>query len=420
MEVYRGYPATASDVKSDMRIKGIQHAVLLVLTMTVFAAVPSWAQNRPENDDAGIYGIGHLLTAPADLRISKRREAKRSHSWILTDMATVATGFDSNIHESPNGAEHSAAGTFGAKLEALRYAGDQNRFRITTEALGTRDTKTSDTSPFQQEVTAFWGRRTGSYSTTATLKAKHHNDSSTNVNGDDLIRNFEYFSYQGSFGAWIYPGKDSAVRISARVQRRDYQETPGRNSLDWWKVEPRIAYRLDLSDKLQSQIFYSLTLQRYDANLASTATGITAIGNPEEKHLFHRAGLDLEAELSDRLRATLEYDFKAKDDRFEGFESYQTHTIDVELQWRPTSRWKLVAGAAYGHRDYDKRPGTNGDTLHYDRWQALALASYRFSDPVTLFVDYELSLRDTNRSTTRTTFRDYERHATMVGCTVAY
>jgi len=394
-------------------------AATVALLVTV--AAPAHAQYVGEDASSNVVELSDMLKAPSDVRLNKKRAAKDSYGWIATVVGAAGAGFDSNIYESPNNVKKSPFGMLGSELSVLRYLDDANRIEATASVTTLQYTKTSKISPTTEQVELLWGnRRTRSYSLTTTVGAKHTNDASTNIDGDNLVSDYAYFSYDGGVSLWLYPGRDQAIRLSADAERRDYNETRSVDSLDWWKAGPKVAYHYDFNDAVQTQAYYAFEYQRYDANRATGADGIVPLDGPDEEHYFHKAGAELESEFGDTLATDLEYDFRMKDDRYQDYESYKGHEVTARVDWTPFGRWGFVVRGSYQYRDYDKRPADDGRTLHYNRWEALARAVWRWSDHVSLFVDYEFGLRDTNRGGPSKFYRDYQRHVTTAGVSLWY
>ncbi len=395
-------------------------AMTVATAASCLFAATSLAQETIQDDEA-IYGVSELLSAPLDIQRAKRKRARESGEWVASAMASAAASFDTNVHQSPDNRESSAFEAYGAAFQALRYPGDAHRVKIDVEATGRHYQESATASDQRFEGSLLYGYRPGKkYSVVLTTTARHATDSATTIDGEELTRDLAYTAYRTSASLWLYPAEGHALRLAHRAQRRDYASTPGLGSLDWWKYGPRVAYHFDLNHAVEMEASYAFSVQTYDEEPASNASGKETATSPDEEHYFHRADGEVRWLPRATLPLTLGYTFKRKDDRFQDYESYSGHTMRLGVDWNPTPRLHFHTSGRLRLRDYDKRPAGEGNNLEYDRWTALATASYRLSHHVSGFVTYELDFRDSNRSIDRTTFRDYERHLVLTGLTVAY
>lgn len=394
-------------------------APCIALAFVLANGTTAHSQSAPPDDGLGI--PDNFLAVPADLSRAKRRDAKESEDWTMTVVGTLAAGYNSNIHESPNDPQGSAMGGFGARIEALKYFGSSHRMKVAAEATGLPQTEGSDTSPYDQTLDFFYAfEPTRTLALTTHDSAEHHDGKGTTIDGDELDRDLEYFAYDSTNAVTYNLTRNQDIRVSYTVEGRDYAETSDMPSLDWWKHGPRVAYDITPIKTVKLEAYYSFYVQRYLDNPASLDTGSELTTNPDEKHYFNKVGGGVGWTPRDDVSTSLSYTYKRKDDRFQDFESYSSHTAEMKVEWDPYSRWSIQLAGWFGHRDFDERPASDGGTLEYDRWTAFFGNAYRITDHMTLFVDYEFDDRNTNRSTGFSTFRDYDVHRVLVGWSIAY
>jgi hypothetical protein len=381
----------------------------------------SHAFDLSDSNDENLNLPGGFLDVPRELQREKRDFAKSSDKWVATMVGSLAGGFDSNIYDSPDDPQASGLGGFGAKLELLKYKGTAHRLKLTGEAEGIPQEQTSTASPYNQEGQVFYGYRPGShFSLTTTETIEHQSGHATNIDGEALSRDFDYMAYQSSSGMELDFTRRNSAKLSYFVGGRDYNETEGMASLDWWKHGPRVEYGYELLEGLDLEAFYSFSFQHYVDNPASDSAGVESNGNPTEEHYFHTAGIEADATLRD-VDVTVSATYRRKEDLYQDYESYSAYTAQATAEWSSTSRWSLQAAGRVTYRDFDVHAGSaDGDPLTYVRLSGLLGVGYRLSEHVALFASGEYDNRDSNRANTATTYRDYARFRVMGGWTMAY
>jgi predicted porin len=242
----------------------------------------------------------------------------------------------------------------------------------------------------------------------------------TNVEGDPLARDFEKYTYRGSSALRWEPIERHAVRLSYGGKVRDYVETTGLDSLDWYSHGPELDWSFDLRDDLELEAGYEITFQNYEEEPAADRTGDDNVaGYPDEEHFFHRVDAGLEWEALPDLELSAGYLFRAKDDRFRDYESYEDHGAELGIDWRPVPPITLSLESRYSHRDYRHREDDGGSELEYDRVEVDFGARYDLSKHLALFGGYGFNYRDTNRRD-GTSYRDYTIHTVLGGVALAY
>lgn len=358
-----------------------------------------------------------------------RRQRAREGRWAWTFLGMFAAGYDSNIFESPSsgptpalspGKESSLVYDVGLKAAVLRYFNDRDRLSLSLTTTGSPVLEDSKVTDYRQVLRARYTARISRrlrYSLSATIK--HENDDEADAFGSGLSRDFESLSYRVSPSVSYKLSKAQSVRLSFPVKMKDYEETSLETSLDWLEYGPTLKYRAKWRRSFL-ELGYRFAMRSYDDEPASFADGSSAATNPEEEHRYHKLGLELGLRPSENLELFAGYQFKTKDDRFEGYESYDDHGWEIGFAATPRREWAIRAKLSYRQRDYDKRLGDVAtEQLEYDRLTASLLARYVVSSHLSLFATYSFADRDSNRST-GTAYRDYDAHRFFTGVSYGY
>ena len=393
----------------------------------VLMAPEAGAQEQAQ-DESPVERARIGLEPSAELEQRKRERAKEGR-WAWTLLGMFAAGYDSNIYETPSsgatplgspGEESSFAYDLGVKAAALRYFNDRDRLSLSFAATGSPNLEDSEITEYRQALRArYTARFSRRLRFSVSGSVKHDNDSEADAFGADLSRDYENFAYRVSPSLRYRLGKGQSLKLSFPVKMKDYKETSLKNSLDWWEAGSTVAYRGSWS-RASVELGYALVVRNYDEELASLSNGTLLATNPEEEHRYNKLELELGWRASDNLELFGGYRFKSKDDRFEGFESYDDRRWELGLAATPRREWALRAEISYTQRDYDKRLGdVPTEELEYDALRASLLARYVISSHMSLFARYSFTERDSNRST-GASYRDYEVHRFFAGVSYGY
>jgi hypothetical protein len=394
-----------------------------MLLLALLVALPTWAQEAAEDDPADELARIGLEKSP-DLRKAKRRHAKKE-GWALTGVAAGAVGYDSNIFQGPESTQDSAVFDLDAKFEGLFYFTGRDRLKAGVESTNRPYTASSKVDDLTQKgMIAYYHRfrEVGTYSLGG--EVKHSNDSATNSIGEEFTRDFEYVSYRGRTAFRWKPAADHVLRFRYGFKRKDYVETEGLNSLDWWRHGLKVQYAYRDSDPLRLWAGYEFEQQLYDDEDAANRDGSEPEINPAEEHFFHTARASAKWQVSPILSLSVEFRFRNKDDRFDDYESYYDHRGEFEVALVPIESLRLEARTRISHRDYHRRPeDTTVDpetgTLEYNRYRVDLTARYEITEHLAVWAVYGFDKRDSNRIG-GTSFRSYEQHLTSLGVTAAY
>ena len=391
-------------------------------------AAPQARAQEQAQDERPMERANVGLQASGEVEERKRAQAKEG-AWAWTLLGMFGAGYDSNIFESPSsgptpplspGKESSLVYDAGLKVAALRYFNDRDRLSLSFAATGSPNLEESKITEYGQRLRARYSARFSNrlrFSISGAVQ--HENDNEADAFGGSLSRDYENFAYRLSPSLRYKLSKRQSVRLSFPVKLKDYEETTLENSLDWWEYGPVLKYRARWS-RAFLELSYAFSVRSYDDELASLADGSEVATNAEEEHHYNKLGIELGWRPTERLELFSGYRFRSKDDRFEGFESYDDHRWEIGFAATPRSEWAIRAKISYGKRDYDKRLGElPTEELEYDKLRASLVARYQMSENLSFFARYSFSERDSNRST-GTSYRDYEVHRFFTGLSFGY
>ncbi len=396
--------------------------------LTCALAVPQARAQEQAQDERPMERARVGLLASGDLQERKIARAREGR-WAWTLLGMVDVGYDSNIFKSPSsglipalspGKENALAYDVGLKVAVLRYFNDRDRLSLSLAATGSPNLEESKITEYTQKFRARYSARFSNrlrFSVSGTVQ--HENDDEADAFGGSLSRDLENFAYKVSPSLRYKLSKRQSVRLSFPVKLKDYEETTLVNSLDYREYGPRLKYRGRWSTSFV-ELSYAFAVRSYDDELASLADGSTVATNPEEEHRYHKIGIELGWRLSDNFELFGGYRFRSKDDRFEGFESYDDHSWQIGFAATPARAWSIRAKVSYGKREYDNRHGDlPTEELEYDKLGGSLMTVYRMSKHLSLFTRYSYSKRDSNRST-GTSYLDYEVHRFFMGLSFGY
>lgn len=367
--------------------------------------------------------------AGTDLRREKRR-AIRDGQWVFSAGAGASLGWTDNAFASPDdlaGApddipRRSAFAAASVELGLERSFFGSDELDASIELAGTRYADAPDADrlgvgldlAYDVELSEPVELRTD-------LRVQRENDSATDVFGEPYLRDYASWRYVAQVALAVDLGEDQQVVLGYGVTRKDYDETSGLNSLDWTENAVQLRYRLRAGEQVTLRLWSELGLQRYDGEPAnSSPSGLELPGNPDEEHRLLSLLAWVAWEVDDRLELALKYRYRAKDDRFEGYESYAEHRIGASVDWWLGTSWLLSVEGQLADRAFDERPAdTAGERLAYTSSE-LTIDLWRVLGPhVAGYVGYALAQRDSNRDT-GTTYRSYTVNAVMTGLNLSY
>ncbi len=389
-----------------------------IVAWGLLAAPAAWAQEQAQDESAAKRTrLG--LQVSNEMEKLKRDQAKE-RGWALTIMSTAAAGFDSNIFNSPTSETDSLLYDLGLKLESLHYFGAQQSLKLSLEGAGSLYPESGSLDESTQRFRAKYSKRLNkrtrlSFSGTA----KRANDDEVDITGGAFTRDFEHYAYTAEPSIRYKLSKRQMLILSYSGEWKDYSETSGQNSLDWWAHGPLARYRFKLGDAASLTLGYGFTIRSYDEDLASLEDGTDVATNPEEEHYYHRLEVKGAWRPVSWLALDGRYRLKKKDDQFEGFESYDEGKWAAGLSLSLFPSWTLRAQASLAEREYDHRPSDlAGETLAYDRLEGSITAYYKISRGSSFYARYSYIDRDGNHDT-GTSYRDYTTSRFLTGFSFA-
>lgn len=357
------------------------------------------------------------LYRPWSYTNEKDKQARtEGSSWSA--IGAIGAGLDSNIFESRQGETQSLVYDGILQLEHRRYPTASDRLRLTFTSPFRVHTASSMPNEFFGRARADW-RHEHSKNIRFGVEGefKYENDNVVNPEGFSAIRDFEHAQYVVTPSLDLRFG-EGRLRLAYRVRYRDYVSTAGLPALDFWQHGPTIKYRHDTSETTRVKFTYQFRQESYGSNPARTRTGATLMSNPNEQHHLHRAHFESRWRPKPALDLSLGYGYIRKDDRFQGFESFDDHLIWARAQWYflPEAEFSLTIAQEF--RNYDNRPSGSGRTLKYDRLFVSPAIRWEVNDRFAVFAYYTINDRNTNRNFGNS-FRDFEIHRFIYGTSFA-
>ena len=387
----------------------------MFLYVVLVSPAPAGAQEIQDVGSVRQMAIG--LTAPESLSRAKRKAARKG-AWPLTMMAAGTVGGNSNIFLSPTREEGSLVSQGAIKAEVLHYFDKSTRLSMSTQASAALHTESTRADSYELEGSAFFAHRFDSTKKfLMSAKFSRENDDVTRIDGSLLRRNFAANVYRASPALLLRPNKAHRFRLGYRFKVKDFDETPGLNSLDWWSHGPRASYKWAFSRRANVELGYSFGEQRYREEPSSLSDSTELSSNPTERHLFHSADLEFKWEPRDSLEFSANVGWERKDDQYQDFESHNTivSELTARVPWMGT---EFSVEADYRRRFYDKRPDDNSGSLKYHKLSGKIGARRQLSETFALFATYDVLFRSTNRHQ-GINFRSYLIHQGSIGMSCA-
>lgn len=382
-------------------------------------AAPAGAQEQAQ-DESTTERLTIGLKPSAELEEIKEQQAKEGR-WAWTVLGMAVSGYDTNIYESPNDEEGSILYGMGLRTVGERYFNPRDRLKLSLMGTASPLVDTSKVAEYTQELSArYTARLSKGLRFSLSGKVEHQNDDEVNAFGRSLSQDYEHFAYRISPSMRFKLAPGHSLRLSFPFKFKDYEETSGEDSLDWWEYGPSLRYRLKLSDAASLALSYAFSIREYDEDLAALADGTELLTNPEEEHYYHKVGLKGRWRPTPMLELSAAYKLRVKDDQYKGFESYDEHRFELGFQLSPTPELIFHVKASYADRQYDRRPGDlPTEDLEWDQLRTTVSAQYRLSKNLALFAQYAFADRDSNRDL-GTSYRDYQVHKALMGVSVGY
>lgn len=355
------------------------------------------------------------FSVPQAVTDYKRDRAERSGLSLLT--ATNAFwGTDTNIHRSPVDLEQSG-GYWGDWL----YLRADTRFGGRDRLLATLNWKQIH-SPSQSmanfrriHLSTWYAHRVSErLGVELDIDISSENDHATTIIGKEYTRDYSYGRYAlEALVAWnIAAGH--RVKFGGERVVKDYGEKQDLNSLDWGTWTFKVRYRLRFGAYHYLRVWYSLGDRKYDEEPAGSRNGVELPENPLEEHRYQEVLVWYSLPIAGVLSFDARYAYNSKDDLFEQYESWRSHTFEA---WAGANvRDRLEAGVQAGRhfRKYDHIIGDDVAQLEYTRWNLAFGLRFRVWRPLWLFGDVSHYWRDTNRSD-GIYFRDYSGFTCSAG-----
>lgn len=411
------HPASESST-SRKRLARFATSCVLGATLIFSAGLARGQAEQSEDDSDSRTNLYSGLVESSALRRGKLRLSRKS--WAFTATGSAAAVYDSNVFRGPD-AQSAGLGNLALGGIARRAFGSADRLKI--EVAGGTAPYTRDSSELNEygakAKVGYTHRFTDDLSARFYAAVRYANDHATDINGQSFERSFENVSYRFGTSSTHATGTWGRFRLSYDAKRKDYSKTASLPSLDWWRHRMGARQRIYLGDSAKVDLEYRFSVQDYDEELSQDSSGGD---NPAvEEHFFHQLGIRGSWDVAPWVEISARYRFKRKDDRFDDYESYDSHKLGLVAELAAIRELSLELGTTLEFRRYDNRLANlvGGETLRYDKYSFFVNGSYDISKNMTAWVGYQFTDRDSNR-TFETSFRSYSVHQVFAGLSVAY
>ena len=378
----------------------------LTLFFLVFELVALEARGAVVEDEISVRH--EAFSIPDEVAKEKRRAARKS-GFSLLKAAGVTWGVDDNIYRSPSGLEESGNFWGGwAYLRADKRFDEEQRLMTTLSWLQVRYPGNSNANSDRAHISTWYTRPlTDNTAVEFDLDIDYRNDDATNIRGERYERDYSYWRYTTE-GLFIWNmSREHRFEIGGGYRFKNYDETPGDNSLDWTEPFFKVLYRYRFGSSHYLGLVYSLKKREYEEEPASLRDGTEPSSNPKEKHRYQRAGVWYSVPLSEKVDLGLKYYYRTKEDLFKNYESYNSHRIEAGIDLEVSEKMDISMNAGYTIRNYDNILGDNGHKLEYTKWDLRVGARYKLRDSCWIFGNLSYYDRQTNKSFGNL-YRDYK------------
>jgi hypothetical protein len=398
----------------------IRPSRILSVTLAAAAFAPALVALDSVND-AGALGVSSGLDVSQTLSREKRAQASDG-KWPLTIMGAATGGWNSNVYDSDGDDAPEVDSSFYAAAAGLRLDhnfSDNDRWRNKVEAYETVYSESGDLTKTDILFnTDYEHRFEKGLAANLGGEAQRHDAKFIDALGNELTRDAAYYNYVGTVGVDLAVGDRDSLDIDVFLQRYDYDETDGLNSIDSDKLGGEIKYR-HVTDKTITRLIGDYAVKTYEEELANDVTGAESPGNPIEEHTYVDAQLWLTFKLGERFRAQTKLDYSSKTDEFEGYETWEESKGELGLDIELSGRWDLDISGYGAYRDYPERDLPSGSNLHYIKYGGDLETRFYLSGHWSLFGGYHIVFRNTNNDT-GLTYRDYTVQAVSGGISAAF
>ena len=379
------------------------------------AVTPGAVHASVDEDEDELVGRSMSFSVPLLVADAKRQSAASRGYSILGGVAAYG-GADDNVYRSPADSEQNsrAWGTWSYLRSDLRFAADS---RLATTVTW-RQARFSDHANVDANYVAigntFERSLRGAVDLELGLDASFKNDDAANIHGAKYAQGYGYRRFGADALLSWEPRRGHRVRVLGELVSKNYEETPGFDSVDWTQWMTTLAYRVRVAPHHYLTASYGTGRRAYEEELAGLRTGEELPGNPAERHRYGDLGFAYWGRIQRRLTLNAAYDRVSKNDLFEAYESRSSDELGVGVGVRVGSRVEVRVDAQREWRDYANVPGDDGRNLAFSTGEVSGGARVRLGSSLWLFGSLSRYERDSNKST-GTTYRDYHGTITRLG-----
>ncbi|MFN8546384.1 MAG: hypothetical protein U0527_00045 [Candidatus Eisenbacteria bacterium] len=356
-----------------------------------------------EEDDEESIPSDMSFSVPAEV-LAAKKDLAGQNGFSLLFGASAFVGTDANIYRSPTSSEHDsrAWGNWGYLRSDARWK--RNRMLTTVNWKQTQYPGHSAVNANYGHVSNWisrpLGRRLG---LEIDLDLSHQNDDAVRIDGTKYDRRYGYWRSSAEAVLEWNPGRHHRLRLSGEGLRKNYDETPALNSLDWHQLAGRAEYRYRFASSHYLDWGYAVASRRYREEPASVRAGDELPTNPSEHHRYREATVGYNLPIASGASLHSSFVYSDKRDLFQGYENFRRRLGSVGVDLRVTSALSLSADAERAGTDYDHLRGDHGQALRYDTWDLRLGSRLRGNQSCWLFGSVGYYERRSNGRSARST-----------------
>ncbi len=390
------------------------HLVPLIGTILVgmLSAPPGSAESIQE-DEIVVRGVA--FSVPDVLVDQKRVIARTSGFSLLAGLGILWAG-DDNVYHSPSDLEqrdHFWGNWLFVRADKRFRKADQLLSTLTWETARYRD---SDNANFRRFHFSNWyvRRFSGRTSLELDLDLTRRHYEAVKITGVSYKRDYAYWRYAGKARFVWRLGSGHRVKIGFEGVGKNYNETPGMESLDWRAGIVQLRYRYRFGAYHYLRLRYSIGKRQYEVEQAGLPDGSEPPENPPEEHLYREAIVWYSLPIGSKMELGASYSYRSKDDVFADYESHVSNGVAAYCRLKPVQRAEIFLEGSHVTRSYSSMLEESGGKLRYTRTKLHLGGGYRVVKSVWFLGNVGYYNRDTNNDE-GLSYRGYRNLVTALG-----
>jgi len=169
--------------------------------------------------------------------------------------------------------------------------------------------------------------------------------------GVDISKRYTYDSY-GLESEFEGKQSDFQYAVNAAVEKRNYEDPVVVSQYDhtYYTAGGKAKYKLSPSTKLSAG--YDYYMYNYVERPSRSLDGRLLVSNPTRKYVLNNIGVTLRHRFSKAWLVYLDYDYKTRTDKYQGYDDYTKNQVKMRLHYVINKNNRLKLSYAYWKRDY--------------------------------------------------------------------